>query len=318
MNWMSKRNTYNESEASRRYPRLVKWTFRFFSGIAVAIVYFIVFSFFFDTPIEYELKKSTERIATEYEALERRYDTLQQVLDNVSERDRSIYTMLFEAEPTLPGDDDWQHRVEFRSKLEGMSNLELGTWFDEHLGMLYQHVSNYTAMVKGQQERVAKNVQQALSIPAIQPVDNKQLTLLTASFGERVHPFFKTMTQHNGVDYSVPEGTAVFATADGTVRSLQTRGQTSGLTMVIDHGNGYETVYSHLGKVVARPGSHVNRGDIVAFSGNSGLSFAPHLHYEVHYRGKPVDPINYFFMELDMPSMRKLKDISRMGMQSFD
>ncbi|WP_071135402.1 M23 family metallopeptidase [Millionella massiliensis] len=315
---MSKRTTYNESGASRRYPRLVKWTFRFFSGIAVAIVYFIVFSFFFDTPIEYELKKSTERIATEYEALERRYDTLQQVLNNVSERDKSIYTMLFEAEPVLPGDDDRQHRLEFRDRLEEMSNLELGNWFDEHLGMLYQHVSNYNAMVKGQQERVAKNVQKALSIPAIQPVDNKQLTLLTASFGERVHPFFKTMTQHNGVDYSVPEGTAVFATADGTVRSLQTRGQTSGLTMVIDHGNGYKTVYSHLDKVVVRPGSHVNRGDIVAFSGNSGLSFAPHLHYEVHYRGKPVDPINYFFMELDMPSMRKLKEISRMGMQSFD
>ena len=315
---MSKRTTYNESGASRRYPRLVKWTFRFFSGIAVAIVYFIVFSFFFDTPIEYELKKSTERIATEYEALERRYDTLQQVLNNVSERDKSIYTMLFEAEPVLLGDDDRQHRLEFRDRLEEMSNLELGNWFDEHLGMLYQHVSNYNAMVKGQQERVAKNVQKALSIPAIQPVDNKQLTLLTASFGERVHPFFKTMTQHNGVDYSVPEGTAVFATADGTVRSLQTRGQTSGLTMVIDHGNGYKTVYSHLDKVVVRPGSHVNRGDIVAFSGNSGLSFAPHLHYEVHYRGKPVDPINYFFMELDMPSMRKLKEISRMGMLSFD
>ena len=210
---MSKRTTYNESGASRRYPRLVKWTFRFFSGIAVAIVYFIVFSFFFDTPIEYELKKSTERIATEYEALERRYDTLQQVLNNVSERDKSIYTMLFEAEPVLPGDDDRQHRLEFRDRLEEMSNLELGNWFDEHLGMLYQHVSNYNAMVKGQQERVAKNVQKALSIPAIQPVDNKQLTLLTASFGERVHPFFKTMTQHNGVDYSVPEGTAVFATA---------------------------------------------------------------------------------------------------------
>ena len=163
---MSKRTTYKESGASRRYPRLVKWTFRFFSGIAVAIVYFIVFSFFFDTPIEYELKKSTERIATEYEALERRYDTLQQVLNNVSERDKSIYTMLFEAEPVLPGDDDRQHRLEFRDRLEEMSNLELGNWFDEHLGMLYQHVSNYNAMVKGQQERVAKNVQKALSIPA--------------------------------------------------------------------------------------------------------------------------------------------------------
>ncbi len=302
----------------RRYPRLVKWTFRFFSGIAVAVVYFVVFSIFFDTPIEYELKKSTERIAEEYRELERRYDTLQRVLDNVSERDRSVYKILFESEPVMQGDEDRQRRLAFQSGLERMTNLELGTYFDERLGLLYQEVSNYAAMAERQRERVAADVQQALAIPAIQPVDNRQLTLLTASFGERVHPFFKTMSQHNGVDYSVPVGTAVFATADGTVRSLQTRGQTSGLSLVIDHGNGYETVYSHLDKVVAQPGRKVSRGDIIAFSGNSGLSFAPHLHYEVRYRGTPVDPVNYFFMELDMPRMRRLREISRMGMQSFD
>lgn len=314
---MSKRLS-NTSGSVRRYPRLAKWTFRFFSGIAVAVVYFIVFSVFFDTPIEYELKKSTDRIEQEYRELERRYDTLQQVLDNVSERDRSVYKILFESEPVMPGDGERQRRLAFRERLEGMTNLELGTYFDEGLGMLYQEVSNYAAMARRQQERVEKDVSGALSIPAIQPVDNRQLTLLTASFGERVHPFFKTMSQHNGVDYSVPVGTAVFATADGTVRSLQTRGQTSGLTLLIDHGNGYETVYSHLDKVVAQPGRKVSRGDIIAFSGNSGLSFAPHLHYEVRYRGTAVDPVNYFFMELDMPRMSRLKEISRMGMQSFD
>lgn len=308
----------NTSGSVRRYPRLAKWTFRFFSGIAVAVVYFIVFSVFFDTPIEYELKKSTDRIEQEYRELERRYDTLQRVLDNVSERDRSVYKILFESEPVMPGDGERQRRLAFQARLEGMTNLELGTYFDEGLGMLYQEVSNYAAMASRQQERVEADVPRVLSIPAIQPVDNRQLTLLTASFGERVHPFFKTMSQHNGVDYSVPVGTAVFATADGTVRSLQTRGQTSGLTLVIDHGNGYETVYSHLDKVVAQPGRKVSRGDIIAFSGNSGLSFAPHLHYEVRYRGTAVDPVNYFFMELDMPRMIKLKEISRMGMQSFD
>lgn len=314
---MSKRLS-NTSGSVRRYPRLAKWTFRFFSGIAVAVVYFIVFSVFFDTPIEYELKKSTDRIEQEYRELERRYDTLQQVLDNVSERDRSVYKILFESEPVMPGDGERQRRLAFRERLEGMTNLELGTYFDEGLGMLYQEVSNYAAMARRQHERVEADVPRALSIPAIQPVDNRQLTLLTASFGERVHPFFKTMSQHNGVDYSVPVGTAVFATADGTVRSLQTRGQTSGLTLLIDHGNGYETVYSHLDKVVAQPGRKVSRGDIIAFSGNSGLSFAPHLHYEVRYRGTAVDPVNYFFMELDMPRMSRLKEISRMGMQSFD
>ena len=317
MNREARHNTPRRPSV-RRYPRLMKWTIRFFSGVAVAVVYFIVFSIFFDTPIEYELKKSTRRIENEYEVLLQRYDTLQQVLANVSERDRSVYNILFESDPQMQEDQDRQRRLDFRKRLEGMSNLELGNWFDEHLGLLYQQVTNYVAMTEQQQARVAADVRKALSIPAIQPVDNHQLTLLTASFGERVHPFFKTMTQHAGVDYSVPTGTAVFATADGEVRSLKARSQTSGLSIVIDHGNGYETVYSHLDKVVAQPGRHVNRGDIIAFSGNSGLSFAPHLHYEVRYKGKPVDPLNYFFVELDMPSMRKLREISRMGMQSFD
>ncbi|MDE5945014.1 MAG: M23 family metallopeptidase [Rikenella sp.] len=320
---MSKRDrdTTNAGGGIRRksrYSQWMKWGFRFLSGFAVAVVYFIVFSLFFDTPIEHELKKSTRRIEEEYRKLEQRYDTLQQVLDNVAERDRSVYKILFEAEPTLAAHEDRARRQDFRARLERMSNRELGLWFDRQLGRLYQRVSNYGATVEAEKERVAGDLQRALSIPAIQPVDNRILTLLTASFGERVHPFFKTMTQHDGVDYSVPTGTAVFATADGTVRSLQTRGQTSGLSLVIDHENGYETVYSHLDKVVAMPGRRVNRGDIIAFSGNSGLSFAPHLHYEVRYKGKAVDPVNYFFMELDMPRMRRLKEISGMGMQSFD
>lgn len=314
---MSRRVLHNRA-GRKRNPRVAKWLFRFFSGIAVAVVYFVVFSIFFDTPIEYELKRSTVRIEREYEELEKRYDTLKRVLENVAERDRSVYKILFESEPVMRGDEDRQRRLLFNERLQVMTNKELGAWFDEGLGLLYQQVSNYGAMDRRLQERAAADVPGALAMPAIQPVDNRQLTLLTASFGERVHPFFKTMSQHDGVDYSVPVGTAVFATADGTVRSLRTKGQTSGLSMVIDHGNGYETVYSHLDKVVAEPGRRVSRGDIIAFSGNSGLSFAPHLHYEVRYRGDAVDPLNFFFMELDMPRMRRLREISLMGMQSFD
>lgn len=315
---MNNRREKQTDGTGRRYARWVKWGFRFLSGMAVAVIYFVIFSLFFDTPIEHELQKSARRLEAEYHRLERRYDTLQQVLDNVTERDRSVYKILFEAEPVLASDEDRQRKGGFRDRLERMSNRELGLLFDRNLEGLYQRVTNYETRVEAEQKRVANDLQQALSIPAIQPVDNQILTLLTASFGERVHPFFKTMTQHNGVDYSVPTGTAVFATADGTVRSLQTRGQTSGLSLVIDHENGYETVYSHLDKVMTLPGKRVSRGDIIAFSGNSGLSFAPHLHYEVRYRGKPIDPVNYFFMELDMPRLRRLKEISGMGMQSFD
>ena len=306
---MSKRTTYNESGASRRYPRLVKWTFRFFSGIAVAIVYFIVFSFFFDTPIEYELKKSTERIATEYEALERRYDTLQQVLNNVSERDKSIYTMLFEAEPVLLGDDDRQHRLEFRDRLEEMSNLELGNWFDEHLGMLYQHVSNYNAMVKGQQERVAKNVQKALSIPAIQPVANKNLKQTASGYGMRIDPIYKTVKFHAGMDFSANVGTPVYVTGNGKVKQAGWDGL-YGNCITVDHGFGYVTRYAHLSKIKVKVGQEVVRGEVIGEVGSTGKSTGPHLHYEVHVKGQVVNPVNYYFMDLSADEYDRMIEIA--------
>ncbi len=113
----------------------------------------------------------------------------------------------------------------------------------------------------------------------------------------RIHPFYKSLSQHNGVDFTVPEGSRIFATADGTVTEATRRSSTSGLTVTIDHGNGYQTRYGHLSEISVKKGQKVNRGDIIALSGNSGLSLAPHLHYEVIRDGKPVDPIDYFFLE---------------------
>lgn len=296
----------------------VKWILRFFTGIAIGVIYYLVFSIFFDTPMEHELKTSTRKIEEEYRELEERYDTLKTILDNVAERDRSIYNILFEAEPDAGTDEEPSRKLALYGQLDSMTIIELNQTFEERLDRLFRQVTMYNADVRLRMQQARENSADVLTIPSIQPVDNKQLTQLTASFGERVHPFYKTMSQHEGVDYSVPVGTAVFVTADGTVKSMVTKGQTSGLSITIDHGNGYETVYSHLYKVVAQPGKRVSRGDIIAFSGSSGLSFAPHLHYEVRYKGEALDPLNYFFMELDAHQMERLRAISKMGMQSFD
>ena len=155
-------------------------------------------------------------------------------------------------------------------------------------------------------------------IPAIQPVINKQLSLLTASYGMRFHPFYKTLQSHQGVDYTIPEGSRVFATADGVVKDIAQRNSTSGQTVTIDHGNGYETSYSHLSKIHVRKGERVRRGDIIALSGDTGLSLSPHLHYEVRIDGMRVDPIHYFFMELTPSEYQRLMRIAQSGMQSFD
>ena len=181
-------------------------------------------------------------------------------------------------------------------------------------GRLDRLAASYLAL----QARIDSTGRRCNNIPAIQPVINKQLTLLTASYGMRIHPFYKTLQSHQGVDYTIPEGSRVFATADGTVSSVALRHSTQGQTVVIDHGNGYQTQYSHLSKINVRRGQQVRRGDIIALSGDTGLSLAPHLHYEVRLNGMRVDPIHYFFMELSPTEYQRMIRIAQSGMQSFD
>ena len=156
------------------------------------------------------------------------------------------------------------------------------------------------------------------NIPAIQPVNNRYLTLLAAGKKPLINPFHRTMREHHGIDYLVSEGTPVFATADGKIKSLSEKNSSHGKAITIDHGNGYQTSYSHLLDIRVKKGQSVKRGDIIALSGNSGLSFAPHLHYEVIYNDMRVDPIHYFFLELSPEEYQRIIRIALSSMQSFD
>ena len=261
----------------RRKQNIIRATVHFFVWAGVAVLYYIGFSLFFDTPVEYELKHSTDRLRREYAALTQRYDSLTTVMHNLSE-------------------------LELRERVADM---------EKRLDELNASYLDLQALIDSAGSGCN-------NIPAIQPVINKQLTLLTASYGMRIHPFYKTLQSHQGVDYTIPEGSRVFATADGVVRDVALRNSTSGQTVVIDHGNGYETSYSHLSKINVRKGQRVSRGEIIALSGDTGLSLSPHLHYEVRLNGMRVDPIHYFFMELTPTEYQRLMRIAQSGMQSFD
>ena len=289
-----------------------------FAWTGMAVLYYLAFSIFFDTPLEYEMKHSTRMLRQQYDSLSRRYDTIEKVLMNVIDRDRSVFRTLFESDPYNFDTDFEKKKWEAQEKLLTKSNKELGKLFLEKLRSFEKRGSEQLFTL-ATLEQAADSLKDRLdNIPAIQPVINKELTLLTASYGMRIHPFCKSLAAHQGVDYTVSEGSRVFATADGRIKEIITKRTSSGNTVVIDHGNGYETVYSHLGKIYARRGDRVRRGDIIAQSGNTGLSLAPHLHYEIRHNGMRVDPIHYFFMELDYEEYQKIVKIAQTGMQSFD
>jgi murein DD-endopeptidase MepM/ murein hydrolase activator NlpD len=112
---------------------------------------------------------------------------------------------------------------------------------------------------------------------------------ITSWFGNRFHPKFHRYLEHTGVDIGVTYGSKVYAAGDGIVTFAGRRGG-YGNAVMINHGYGYQTLYGHNSKIVVKVGSKVKKGDLICYSGNSGTSTGPHLHYEVLVEDKPVNP----------------------------
>ena len=305
---------YNSITQRKIFPTVIK----FFVWVTMVLFWWIVLTHTVDMPSEYKLRHSTDALKREYVAMSEQYDSLARIVDNVVRRDENVFRKLFESNPYDLSADLESERISLHEQLMHMDNIELMDMLDSRMQSAYKKED----MVVKSSEQMKHNISTgSLSIdcvPAIQPVNNKQLTLLAAGKKPLINPFHRTMREHHGVDYLVAEGTAVFATADGTVKSLSEKNSSHGKAITIDHGNGYETSYSHLLDIRVRKGQKVKRGDIIALSGNSGLSFVPHLHYEVRYRDTRVDPVHYFFLELNPEEYQRIIRISLSSMQSFD
>ncbi len=297
---------------SRKILQAMAW-------IGVAVLYYALLSLIFDTPYESYLKDSSERLRSEYVALHDRYDSLEMVVANIEQRDGNIYNILFESTPEEFDDGHLSQRFDIYDKMRKSTTVDLARDLDRSIESLEQSVTavveSTLAMCDDIETRGSKSCQH---IPSIQPIVNRDLTLLTASYGVRMNPFYKTMYLHRGVDYTIAEGTRVFATADGVIKNYSLKSSASGKSVTIDHGDGYETYYAHLSRIDIPRSRRVKRGDIIGMSGSTGLSLTPHLHYEVRYRGERVNPIDYLFMELNPQRYDRMREIAERGMQAFD
>ena len=142
-----------------------------------------------------------------------------------------------------------------------------------------------------------QNPDKSTKIPSLFPVKQVEGVEISSGFGMRMHPIKKEQMMHNAVDIKAPEGTPVFATADGLVREVKQNhieGKGYGRYIIIDHSDAYSTLYSQLLKYNIKEGQEVKQGDIIGYVGSSGISTGPHLHYEVMKDGENVDPEKYF------------------------
>ena len=168
-------------------------------------------------------------------------------------------------------------------------------------------------------DNLLKNKEQLLvSTPAIQPVSNKDLNRIASGFGYRIDPIYKTVKMHAGLDFAAPQGTPIYATADGTVTVAGNTGNGYGNHVVINHGYGYETLYGHMVKVKAKVGQQVKRGEVIGWVGSTGKSTGPHCHYEVHKNGQKIDPVYFFYNDLSPEQYDLLLKRAAAANQSFD
>ena len=142
-------------------------------------------------------------------------------------------------------------------------------------------------------EKLKQNKEMVRYWPSIRPVEGGRLT---DRFGPRIHPITKRHEIHRGLDISVPKGTPIMAAADGIVEYCG-KNRTSGNYVSINHMSnkfGYKTAYAHLNKIYVKHKQKVKRGDIIGEVGRTGMATAPHIHYEVWYYGKAVNPMDYY------------------------
>jgi len=283
-------------------------------GVIFSLLYFSVF----EPPQVKILNNKLKNYERQFKQLNKKFDQVSNVLEDLQERDNNIYRQIFEAEP-IP---DSKRKAGFGGinryeELENMGNMELVIETSKQLDKLTKQI---TVQSKSFDEIIdlAKNKEEMLRcIPAIQPLSNNSLIRLASGFGYRIHPIYKTRKMHQGLDLTARTGTKIYATGDGIVASAQF-GRGYGKMVKIDHGYNYETVYAHMSKILVKKGQEVKRGDVIGLVGNTGTSTGPHLHYEVRKARRPVNPINYYLNDLTPEQYDEMIEVAARPAQSFD
>lgn len=288
--------------------------------IAGAGIYLIADTYL-ESPKHLALQKENEELKFHHELLEQDIEAAQKMLNALQNRDDNLYRVMLGTEPIAENIRNAGFGGSDRYKeLTGLGQEELirsnYAELDALQKQLYIQTKSYDEVVK-----LAKDHEAMLSsMPAIQPVSNEDLKWLTSGFGYRVDPIYRTRRMHPGVDYSMPIGTPVYATGDGKIVKVETRYSGYGKQIEIDHGFGFKTKYAHLNGFAVRKGQNVKRGELIGYSGNTGKSTGPHLHYEVIVGGEKTNPVYYMskdFSADEYEEILRLASIENMASDSY-
>ncbi|MCA6075169.1 peptidoglycan DD-metalloendopeptidase family protein [Fulvivirga sedimenti] len=282
----------------------------------------IVFLFFsyFESPKEVRLTNEVEEMQHYYENLDKEVTQLHEVLAALERRDDNLYRVVLGSEPIDPsvrnaGIGGTDRYTELRNK--DLDNKDIIVELKEDVDKLRRKMYIQSKSYDEIADLAESKEKLFAAIPAIQPVSNEELIRLASGFGYRTHPIYKVRKMHPGIDFSAPPGTPIYATADGTVVKAQVRFSGYGKLIEIDHGFGYKTRYAHMQEFEVKSGQTVKRGQVIGYVGSTGLSTAPHLHYEVLKNDKQINPVHYFFNDLNPDEYEKIIELASIENQSL-
>src|SRR5689334_18628973 len=303
-------------------PLRVKFL-RFIAFIATAFVTAALISYFafqfVGSPNEKYLRIQNSQLKQDFEDLNDSVAQIQMKMAELEKRDNSVYRSIFEASP-LPD----SARATFLEKQKEIARVERmsGNELVRSISMTLTNLKNRIAAQKSSYNEIAgliNNKEKLLAAtPAIQPVSNKELNRIASGFGYRIDPIYKTVKLHAGLDFSAPQGTPIYATADGVVEVAGNLSNGYGNHVVIDHGYGYETLYGHMVRVKVKRGQRIKRGETIGYVGSTGKSTGPHCHYEVHKNGRKLDPVYFFYNDLSPQQFDELLKRAASSNQSLD
>ena len=317
-----KKIKYYYNTNALRYEKLVTplrvKLLRFFGFIAAALVTALILvsiAFRFIPSPEAKLASAQyQNMKENYDVLNNKVQALQQEMASLENRDNQVYRSIFEANP-LP--DSARAKLTEQKKevetVEAMNEDKLGNELAKTLNNLSARVAyqfdsynDIEKLIKNQGEKLA-------SIPAIQPVSNRDLDRIASGFGMRIDPVYGTPKMHKGLDFTAPQGTPIYATGNGTVTEASFSAGGFGNHVIINHGYGYETLYGHMVRMKVREGQKVKRGELIGWVGSTGKSTGPHCHYEVHVNGQEVDPVYFFYNDLTPEQFDRILKIASTG-----
>jgi murein DD-endopeptidase MepM/ murein hydrolase activator NlpD len=322
-----KKVKYYYNTNTLRYEKLVVplrvKLLRILGFLATAIVtglIIVAFAFrFLDSPKEKLLRMQYERSQQDFLSINGKVRDLEQRLKQLEKRDNDVYRTIFEANPVPDSARAKQLEMEKEIRLvSAMDENELAYSLSATLTSISNRISFQEKSYLEIEDMIKDKEKLLASTPAIQPVSNKDLNRVASGFGYRIDPVYKTVKFHAGLDFSAPQGTPIYATADGRVTTAGNKSNGYGNHVIINHGFGYETLYGHMVRVKVRNGQIVKRGEVIGWVGSTGKSTGPHLHYEVHKGGRNIDPIYFFYNDLTPEQYQQILKLAASGNQSFD